>query len=119
MNLIIKIIILVFAIICTNTKIGIAQNKITTDTLTVNGCCKSCKNRIEEAAFISGVKDAVWNKKTKVLSITYNNQKANLEKISLAIANAGHDNRLNIAQEKAYKELPACCAYRKGSCEHD
>lgn len=119
MNTIIKIIIVVFAILCTNTKSGKAQNKITTDTITVYGCCKSCKSRIEEASYINGVKEAVWNKTTHILTLTFNAQKTNVDKISLAIANAGHDNRLYTANEKAYKNLPSCCAYRNGKCDHD
>lgn len=119
MNPITKIIIVVFAMICANIENANAQNKITTDTLTVNGCCKSCKNRIEEAAFISGVKDAVWNKTTHILTLTFNTQKTSIDKISQALANSGHDNRLHTATEKAYKNLPSCCAYRNGKCEHD
>lgn len=97
-----------------------AQSKtIKTDTITIRGNCGQCKTRIEEAAYIKGVKQAEWNKKTKVLTITYVESKTDLTTIAAAIANAGHDNRLVIAENKNYKKLPDCCAYRTGVCHHD
>lgn len=97
-----------------------AQSKIIkTDTITIRGNCGQCKTRIEEAAYVKGVKQAEWNKKTKVLTVTYSDSKTDMTKIANAIANAGHDSRLSIAEEKNYKKLPSCCAYRTGACEHE
>lgn len=90
-----------------------------TDTLTVFGNCGQCKERIEEAAYVKGVKTAEWNKKTKILTVVYNGQKSNLEQIAASIALAGHDSRLITASDKSYKTLPGCCAYRTGTCDHD
>lgn len=95
-----------------------AQGKISTDTLTVKGNCGQCKDRIEEAAYIKGVKNAEWNKATKVLTVVYNADKTSLDQIAGAIAKAGHDNRLHLSTDKEYKKLPGCCAYRSGKC-HD
>lgn len=95
-----------------------AQTKIQTDTLTVYGNCGQCKTRIEEAAYVKGVKTVEWNKKTKLLTVVYNSDKTGLDKVAAAIAKAGHDSRLQTAAEKAYKSLPGCCAYRTGVC-HD
>lgn len=99
-----------------------AQSKsgtTSTDTLTVSGNCGQCKERIQEAAYIKGVKSAEWNKKTKILTVVYNGQKTNLNQIATAISGAGHDNRLHTASDKSYKTLPGCCAYRTGTCDHD
>ena len=96
-----------------------AQGKTKTDTITVYGNCGQCKARIEEAAYVKGVKSAEWNKKTKVLTVVFNPEKTDLDKITLAIANAGHDSKNHVATEKQYKKLPHCCAYRTGSCDHD
>lgn len=93
-------------------------NKIQTDTLTVSGNCGQCKTRIEDAAYVKGVKTVEWNKKTKLLTVVYNSDKTGLEKVAAAVAKAGHDNRLHTAADTDYKTLPACCAYRTGVC-HD
>jgi periplasmic mercuric ion binding protein len=97
-----------------------AQSKVTKDTLTVFGVCGDCKERIEEACYsVKGVKEAKWNKKTKVLSVAYNNSKTNLTTIAEAVAKIGHDSRLATAKTEIYKGLPACCAYREGAqCTH-
>lgn len=96
-----------------------AQKSLKTDTLTVQGNCGMCKERIEEAAYIKGVKSANWNKSTKILTLVYNNGKTDLEKVATAIAAAGHDSEGHRASDSAYKKIPECCAYRTGSCDHD
>ncbi len=96
-----------------------AQSKMKTDTVSVSGNCGQCKSRIEEASYIKGVKVAEWNKKTKVLTVTYNSEKTTLDQIELAIAKAGHDSKAHKSADKDYKKLPSCCAYRTGSCDHD
>lgn len=92
---------------------------IKTDTITISGNCSQCKTRIEEAAYVKGVKKASWDKKTKLLTVTYSTSKANLNTIANAIAKAGHDSRLAIASDKDYKKIPDCCAYRNGVCHHE
>jgi hypothetical protein len=96
-----------------------AQSKIITDTISVQGNCKECKERIEDAAFIKGVKSALWDKEKDLLTVIYNSDKTSLENISLAVANIGHDTRLHTGNEKKYKKLPSCCAYRTRPCLHD
>ena len=97
----------------------VAQTKMKTDTLTVFGNCGQCKERIEEASYIKGVKHAEWNKKTKVLTVLYNSGKTSLDKIEFAISKAGHDSNAKKASEDDYNKLPSCCAYRTGTCDHD
>lgn len=96
-----------------------AQGKLVTDTLSVKGNCGQCKDRIEEAAYIKGVKNAEWNKTTKVLTVVYNSEKTSLEQIATSVAKAGHDNRLHNSGDKEYNKLPKCCAYRSGKCALD
>lgn len=98
---------------------SLAQGKVKTDTVTVSGNCGQCKERIEEAAYIKGVKHVEWNKATKVLSVIYNIDKTSLDKIELSIAKAGHDTRNHKSNDKEYKQLPECCAYRDGKCHHE
>lgn len=94
-------------------------NNSLTDTITVFGNCGQCKSRIEEAAYVKGVKHAEWNKTTKLLKVVFNPEKTSIDKITTAIASAGHDSRLHTATDKSYKKLPSCCAYRTGECHHD
>jgi copper chaperone CopZ len=97
-----------------------AQSKTTqTDTLTISGNCSQCKQRIEDAAYVKGVKSAVWNTQTKVLTVVYNAEKTDMDKIAAAVAKAGHDSRKHTSADKDYKKLPACCAYRSGACHHE
>lgn len=79
----------------------------------VSGECGMCKERIENAAKGRGVKSAVWNEETKLLSFKYNASQTTIEKVCNRIAKAGHDNFLKKATDAAYKALPQCCHYRK------
>ena len=82
-------------------------------TFKVAGNCQMCKNRIEKAASsLDGVNSAVWNTESKILEITYNPEKVQLERVHEAIASAGHDTEMKTALQKVYNELPACCLYR-------
>ncbi len=95
-----------------------AQKKIQTDTLEVTGVCEMCQKRIEKAAFIKGVKLAEWDKDSQRLTVIYKTKKTDLDEISTAVANAGHDNGKKKAPAEAYAELPDCCAYRDGVEAH-
>lgn len=95
--------------------VNISQGQsIITDTLSVRGVCGMCEKRIENAAFIKGVKMAEWNKATQSLVFVYKRKKTNPELVAKAVAAVGHDTELAKAPEAAYKELPDCCAYRDG-----
>ncbi|RYD99144.1 MAG: metal transporter [Sphingobacteriales bacterium] len=90
------------------------ENKKTTTeskTILVAGNCGMCKKRIENAAYIPGVKRAEWDKTTKELKVVYNGKKTSLSRIEENIAKAGHDAGETKATEKDYKKLPDCCAY--------
>ena len=88
--------------------------KIETAEFTVAGVCDMCKERIEEAALIKGVKLVEWNKEAQLLKVIYNTKKTDETTILTAVANAGHDTEKVKAPDAAYQKLPACCAYRDG-----
>jgi copper chaperone CopZ len=90
-----------------------AQNDIDTATIRVEGVCGMCKERIENAAYIKGVKKATWEKETKILTLIYKPDKVTLQKIEESIAAAGHDTEHLKATEKAYLEVHKCCRYRE------
>ena len=83
-----------------------------TETLKVSGNCDMCKARIEKAAKIDGVSKAEWNAKSKILAVTYDPAKTNIDQVGKKVAAAGHDNEKVKADDKAYSSLPSCCKYR-------
>jgi copper chaperone CopZ len=95
-----------------------AQDKaIKTTTISVKGNCDQCKERIENAADIKGVKLAVWSEKTQALAVTYNTEKVTIEQIEKAIAASGHDAGAIKGTDAGYNKLPSCCKYRDKKCE--
>ena len=94
-----------------------SQTTIKTSTVSVKGNCSECKERIENAADIKGVKNSVWSEAAKVLSVTYDSKKVSLEQIEKAIAKAGHQTATQTADSASYKALPSCCKYESTDCK--
>lgn len=92
---------------------GQEKKEIVTETIKVAGTCGQCKKRIEDAAYINGVKRAEWNKSTKQLIVTYRSSKTSLRQIEQSIARAGHDAGEIKAAGADYEKLPECCAYKE------
>lgn len=89
-----------------------AQNKdIKIATIHVDGVCGQCKKRIENAAYLPGVKLAEWDKNSNNLTVTYRPSKVTEQQIAKEIAAVGHNAGEEKASEKAYAKLPACCSY--------
>jgi copper chaperone CopZ len=87
-----------------------AQNK--TEKFRVLGKCSTCEERIEKAAkSVDGVQTADWNKKTKMIELTFDLKKTNLHKIQMAIVKAGYDTDKHKAKSKAYHGFPGCCKF--------
>lgn len=93
-----------------------AQQKtkeVITANIKVQGNCEQCKDRIENAADIKGVKSSSWDSKTKILKVIYRADKVSEEKIKEAVSKAGHDVEGGfIAPQSVYNNLPECCKYR-------
>lgn len=107
---------LIVLIICL-VSLGARAQSTKTATFTVKGNCEDCKERIENAADIKGVKICTWNPDTKVASVTYDTGKTDLRKIQEAIAAKGYDAADVKGNLAAYNKLPQCCKYRDGKCE--
>ena len=89
-----------------------AQSSVKTVTLGVDGDCDECKESIENAADLKGVKVCNWDAKTKKAVITYDEAKVSLDKIENAIAAKGYDTEHVRGSDAAYNKLPKCCRYR-------
>ena len=72
--------------------------------------CGMCKEKIEETlAFEKGVKRAVLDEKTKIVTVKYDPSKTDSLKIKTAISKAGYDADEVKKDMKAYEKLPKCC----------
>lgn len=100
--------ILIFLL--TVTTIAFAGEK--TEKFDVKGNCGMCEKRIEKAALsVEGVSKADWNKESKQVELTFNDEKTSVGKVQKAIAEAGHDTKMHKAENEVYNKLPACCKY--------
>ncbi len=94
------------------------SHDVVTGKFTVNGVCEKCKKRIEEAAYIKGVKYADWDVDNHQLTVKYDSSKTSPDLILQSIAAVGHDAGNIKATQAAYEKLPACCHYRDGIKKH-
>lgn len=115
-----KRLIVFLLVIISSFSIAHAQQKkdIATDTMRVEGNCDMCKKRIENAAYIGGVKEAIWDQHTHVLTVTYRPSKTSMDEVAKHVAHAGYDNEKIKATEDEYNKLPKCCAYKTATCDH-
>ncbi|MGZ2371509.1 heavy-metal-associated domain-containing protein [Ancylomarina sp. YFZ004] len=88
----------------------LAQSK--TETFKVFGNCSMCEKTIEKAAnTVEGVTSADWDKKTKMMKVTFDKTKTSVHKVHMAIAKVGYDTEMHKADDKVYNKLPGCCQY--------
>jgi len=86
--------------------------QVKTEKFRVLGNCSICEKRIEKAAkSVDGVASADWNKKTKMIVLTFDSEKTNRHKIQMAIVKSGYDTHEHKAKSKDYHGLPGCCKY--------
>lgn len=94
--------------------ISLSAQNLTKHQFMVKGNCGMCKERIENTAKKAGAKSAVYSIDSQMLSFeTKGNISA--DQILSKVAEAGHDNEKFKADDKVYKNLPACCHYERAS----
>jgi hypothetical protein len=89
------------------------NNSLDTVSIKVEGICGMCQDRIENAAYIKGVKKVTWDKETRVLTCIYKPSKVSPQQIGQSVADAGHDNEYAKASAEAYGKIHDCCKYRE------
>lgn len=83
-----------------------------TTTFKVYGNCEMCKTRIEKALLKNeNIKTAVWDVKTKMLTVSYNPHMISVEEIHQLVADTGNDTEKIKAKDATYKNLHGCCQY--------
>lgn len=88
------------------------QSKFNTTSIEVDGLCGMCEKRIENAAYIQGVKKADWSQETHMLDLIYNSSKVEESEIIAAINQVGHDVKDHPASDKQYANVHGCCRFR-------
>lgn len=96
-----------------------AKGQMDTLRFEVKGNCEMCKERIENAIDVGGVKYANWNVGTKIIEVVYDSAKISEVKIHSLIAKAGHDTSMKKAKDSVYNELPGCCQYDRGKGDEE
>ena len=84
-----------------------------TETYMVYGNCGTCKKKIEKAVSLNKDAKGLWNKDTKMLTLTYDSKKTNADEVLKRIADVGYDNDKFIANNAVYNNLDACCQYSR------
>lgn len=81
--------------------------------------CEMCKERIEKRlAFTKGVKDVNLNLDDKVVSVTFNPKKTNVEALKKVITETGYDADDVHKNEEAHSKLPSCCQKTSKGMKH-
>jgi copper chaperone CopZ len=75
------------------------------------GNCEMCKETIEGSLKTDGIAAADWNTETKIILVSYDSTKINIDVIEKNIAAVGYDNIKYKGDDVAYANLPECCKY--------
>jgi copper ion binding protein len=82
------------------------------DSIYAKGNCEHCKERIEGVVSkLNGVKKVEWKTEVNKVICEYDPTLVDNDQIQKTIAAAGHDTKKYRADNKVYKNLPACCKY--------
>ena len=77
----------------------------------VFGNCEMCKARIEKALKVDGVRYAVWDTETKIVTVKFNPKIITLDELHQKCADVGHDTEKVKAKDEVYDSLHGCCHY--------
>ena len=108
----VKGILIVFLSLLGNACIGQTKNE-KTEPVKIYGNCGMCKSTIEKAGNMKNLSNLVWDKETKMATISYDSLKTSKEDILKRIALAGYDSDMFLAPNDTYSNLPSCCQYKR------
>lgn len=84
-----------------------------TEKFKVYGNCSMCKERIEKALKVEGVKYAYWDEATEMATVKFNPATVTLDQLHKNVAAVGHDTDKVKADDKVYQNLHGCCKYER------
>jgi len=97
---------------------GFDPENLTETSFLVAGNCDMCRTRIVGKAYKTiGVAEAEWDVETKVFTVSYDPAVVELDVIEQRLAERGYDTENYTAEDAVYKNLPACCKYKRNMME--
>lgn len=109
-----KVVLFIAAALVSGVTAASAPGQAKTEKFKVHGNCGMCEKRVELAAnAVDGVSAADWDKKSMVMTVTYDQSKTDVHKVQSAIAKAGHDTEMHRASDETYSKLHSCCKYKR------
>ncbi len=94
------------------------QKKVETIQFEVGGVCEMCKERIESALDVKGVKFAEYDLDEHLLTVTFKTKQITEEQIHQRIADVGHDTNKVKVKDDVYDSIHHCCEYREHEDHH-
>ncbi len=91
---------------------AMAGNK--TESFKVYGNCGMCKKTIEKSLSDKGI-TGEWDKKSKIIKVTYDSTKYTNLQVQEIIAKVGYDTEKCRGNDEAYNNLHECCKYERKS----
>ena len=110
MKSITKIVSVIIAVLFYTSSIAQIKNS-KTETVKIYGNCGMCKTTIEKAGNKKKVSNVVWDKDTKMATLTYDSKQTSQDAILKRIALSGYDSDKFLAPDKVYDNLHGCCKY--------
>lgn len=112
-NTLLSLLFIQIGILFSTTSVAQEKKKVETVSFKVEGICMMCKERIENALSVKGVKKASWDKDSKICEVVYNTKKISEEELHKLLNEAGHDTERKTASKEQYSKIHACCRYRE------
>lgn len=109
MNSSIYTLLIVISLSITSTFAQTSTNK--TVQVKISGNCAMCKSTIEKAGNKKKESAVVWDEKSGIATLSYDENKTSPDAILKQIALAGYDNESYLAPNDAYTNLHECCQY--------
>lgn len=101
---------LISLIIATLFSIAGVHAQVIASKIKTSGQCEHCKETIEKnIRFEKGIKKVVFDEKTQIVTVKFDESKTTLKNIQIAISKLGYDADSIPADPKAYENLNACC----------
>jgi len=112
-------IIFLFAMLLGASVTSSAQGKTpVTTSFWVAGVCEMCKERIERALDVPGVRSVSYELDAHQVTVVYQPKKITEDKLHNLLNAAGHDTSRSMASEEAYQTVHDCCKYREHEHNH-
>ncbi|MEO0898040.1 MAG: heavy-metal-associated domain-containing protein [Bacteroidota bacterium] len=90
-----------------------ADSKVVETSFWVDGVCGMCKNTIETALDVKGVRFAEWDQQTGIAKVIYRSDKLSEMELKKLVSKVGYRTKDVKENKEAYENLPFCCQYKE------